>query len=91
MRPSSHRATIAHLVDEGLRPAEITRRLPINDRTVRKTVAQYRQRGHHQPLPKPGRPRTVNVPGIRKTIKKRVQRNDQVSLNRIASDLNISR
>ncbi|VDL81389.1 unnamed protein product [Nippostrongylus brasiliensis] len=67
---------------------DIARKLHINDRTVRKIVAPYRQRGHHQPLPKPGRPRTVNVPGIRKIIKKRIKRNDQVSLNTIASDLN---
>uniref|UniRef100_A0A7I5E9N5 Helix-turn-helix domain-containing protein n=1 Tax=Haemonchus contortus TaxID=6289 RepID=A0A7I5E9N5_HAECO len=46
MRPSPHRATIAHLVDEGCSAAEIARRLHINDRTVRRIVAQYRERGH---------------------------------------------
>ncbi|XGW14326.1 hypothetical protein V3C99_000557, partial [Haemonchus contortus] len=45
-RPSPHRATIAHLVDEGCSAAEIARRLHINDRTVRRIVAQYRERGH---------------------------------------------
>uniref|UniRef100_A0A7I5E7H4 DDE_3 domain-containing protein n=1 Tax=Haemonchus contortus TaxID=6289 RepID=A0A7I5E7H4_HAECO len=91
MRPSPHRATIAHLVDEGCSAAEIARRLHINDRTVRRIVAQYRERGHHLPLPKSGRPRTVNVPRIRKVIKKRISRNDEVSMNKIASDLHISR
>ncbi|XGW04038.1 hypothetical protein V3C99_015295, partial [Haemonchus contortus] len=78
MRPSPHRATIAHLVDEGCSAAEIARRLHINDRTVRRIVAQYRERGHHLPLPKSGRPRTVNVPRIRKVIKKRISRNDDI-------------
>ncbi|PIO70121.1 f5/8 type C domain protein [Teladorsagia circumcincta] len=40
-RPSPHRATIAHLVDEGRSEAKIARRLHINDRTVRRIVAQY--------------------------------------------------
>uniref|UniRef100_A0A7I4YUV8 Paired domain-containing protein n=1 Tax=Haemonchus contortus TaxID=6289 RepID=A0A7I4YUV8_HAECO len=91
MRPSPNRATIAHLVDEGCSVVEIARRLHINDRAVRRTVAQYRERGHHLPLPKSGRPRTVNVPRIRKVIKKRIACNDEVSMNQITSDFHISR
>uniref|UniRef100_A0A7I4Z2T6 Transposase n=1 Tax=Haemonchus contortus TaxID=6289 RepID=A0A7I4Z2T6_HAECO len=77
MRPSPHRATIAHLVNEGCSAGEIARRLHINDRAVRRIVAQYRERGHHLPLPKSGRPRSANVPGVRKVIKKRISRNDE--------------
>uniref|UniRef100_A0A7I4YN77 HTH_38 domain-containing protein n=1 Tax=Haemonchus contortus TaxID=6289 RepID=A0A7I4YN77_HAECO len=91
MRSSPHRATIAHLVDEGCSTAEIARRLHINDRTVGRIVAQCRERGHHLPLPKSGRPRTVDVPRIRKVVKKRISRNDEVSMNESASDLHISR
>ncbi|XGW14815.1 hypothetical protein V3C99_000802 [Haemonchus contortus] len=91
MRPTPHRATIAHLVDEGCSAAEIARTLHINDKTVRRIVARNRERGHHLSLPKSGRPRTVNVPRIRKVIKKRISRNDTVSMIKIASDLHISR
>uniref|UniRef100_A0A7I4Y8V6 Transposase n=1 Tax=Haemonchus contortus TaxID=6289 RepID=A0A7I4Y8V6_HAECO len=91
MRPSPHRVTIAHLLDEGCSAAEIARRLHINDRTVRRIVAQYRERGHHLPLPKSRRPRTVNVPRIRRVTKKRISRNEKFSMNKIASDLHISR
>ncbi|VDL79748.1 unnamed protein product [Nippostrongylus brasiliensis] len=91
MQPYSHRDTIAHLVDEGLRPAEISKRLMINARTVPRIAAQYEQRGHCPTLVKAGRSRTVSTSGIREIIKKRIQRNGELSLNKIASDLNISR
>ncbi|XGW18509.1 hypothetical protein V3C99_002821 [Haemonchus contortus] len=52
MRSSPHRVTIAHLLHEGCSAADIARRLHINHRTVRRIVAQYRERGHHLTLPK---------------------------------------
>uniref|UniRef100_A0A7I4Y166 HTH_Tnp_Tc3_2 domain-containing protein n=1 Tax=Haemonchus contortus TaxID=6289 RepID=A0A7I4Y166_HAECO len=42
-------------------------------------------------MPKRRRPRTVNTPRIRDTTRKRITRNHGVNMNRIASDLNISR
>ncbi|XGW19837.1 hypothetical protein V3C99_003569 [Haemonchus contortus] len=42
-------------------------------------------------MPKRGRPRTVNTPRIRDTTRKRITRNHGVNMDRIASDLNISR
>ncbi|XGW28476.1 hypothetical protein V3C99_008332 [Haemonchus contortus] len=68
---------------------EIARKL--HDRTVRRIVDQYRECGHHLPLPKSGRSRIVNVPRMRKVIKKRISLEDEVRMNKIASDLHISR
>ncbi|UYV79799.1 hypothetical protein LAZ67_18000688 [Cordylochernes scorpioides] len=90
MRPSPYRATITHLTDEGVCPSDIACRLKINARIVRRIVKQYRERGHYGGLSKSGRPRKVNTSATRKIIKKRIARNNGVSMNRIASDLGIS-
>ncbi|VDL83277.1 unnamed protein product [Nippostrongylus brasiliensis] len=79
MQPSSHQATIAHLVDEGQRSAEYRERsllmLGLNDESW--------QRGHCRTPAKAGRPGNVNTFEIRKINKKRIQRYDEhnVSLN----------
>ncbi|UYV81017.1 hypothetical protein LAZ67_19002534 [Cordylochernes scorpioides] len=67
------------------------RLLKINNKIVRRIVKQYREQGHYGVLPKSGRPRTVNTSATQKIIKKRVARNDGISMNSIASDLGISR
>lgn len=41
-----------------------SRTLHISDWTVGRIAGQYKHQGHHNSLPKTGRPRTVTVPGI---------------------------
>ncbi|UYV75057.1 hypothetical protein LAZ67_12002261 [Cordylochernes scorpioides] len=69
----------------------IAHRLKINARIVRRIVKQYREQGHYGVLPKSDRPRTVNTSATGKIMKKRISRNDGVSMNQITSDLGISR
>ncbi|UYV67567.1 hypothetical protein LAZ67_5001239 [Cordylochernes scorpioides] len=70
MCPSPYRATIAHLTDEDICTSDITRRLKINARIVKRIVKQYRERGHYGVLPNSSRPRTVNTSATRNIIKR---------------------
>uniref|UniRef100_A0A8R1EI38 Transposase IS30-like HTH domain-containing protein n=1 Tax=Caenorhabditis japonica TaxID=281687 RepID=A0A8R1EI38_CAEJA len=75
MKSSPHRPSIELLFKRGLGSAEIARRLQIRLRRSKKS----------------GRPRSVNTRNTRAIIKKRIIRNDGLSLNRMASQLGIAR
>uniref|UniRef100_A0A8R1ESP7 AATF-Che1 domain-containing protein n=1 Tax=Caenorhabditis japonica TaxID=281687 RepID=A0A8R1ESP7_CAEJA len=75
----------------GLGSAEIARRLQISSSTVRNVVAAIKKRGDASEVKKSGRPRSVNTRNTRAIIKKRIIRNDGLSLNRMASQLGIAR
>ncbi|VDO94379.1 unnamed protein product [Heligmosomoides polygyrus] len=82
---------IAHLADKGHPAAEIARRLQISARTVRHIVKQYTEEGTVEPRKRSGGPRTVNTLRLRKVIKKRIDRNNGLSMHRMAVDLGVSR
>uniref|UniRef100_A0A8R1HNY4 CRAL-TRIO domain-containing protein n=1 Tax=Caenorhabditis japonica TaxID=281687 RepID=A0A8R1HNY4_CAEJA len=79
------------LCQRGLGSAEIARRLQISSSTVRNVVAAIKKRGDASEVKKSGRPRSVNTRNTRAIIKKRIIRNDGLSLNRMASQLGIAR
>ncbi|CAP20883.1 Protein CBG24224 [Caenorhabditis briggsae] len=91
MRASPHRQTIAKLFNDGISTGDIARRLLLPRATVYRVVQQLKDRGHVLELKKSGRPRTVNTRRTRGIIKKRITRNDAVSMNQMASSLGISR
>ena len=91
MKASPHRPIIGKLHKEGVSNVEISRRLGIPPSTVGKIVRQFKTRGHVPELQKPGRPCSVNTRRTRDIIRKRITRNDGVSMNRMASDLGIGR
>uniref|UniRef100_A0A8R1IQG5 HTH luxR-type domain-containing protein n=1 Tax=Caenorhabditis japonica TaxID=281687 RepID=A0A8R1IQG5_CAEJA len=91
MKSSPHRPSIELLFKRGLGSAEIARRLQISSSTVRSVVAAIKKRGDASEVKKSGRPRSVNTRNTRAIIKKRIIRNDGLSLNRMASQLGIAR
>ncbi|XGW02346.1 hypothetical protein V3C99_014406, partial [Haemonchus contortus] len=91
MKVSAHRPSIEKLLREGSKSCDIAKRLGVPSVTVRNVAAALRNQGQASEIPKRGRPRAVNTPRICDIIRKRITRNDGVSMNRIASDLNISR
>uniref|UniRef100_A0A8R1IP00 HTH luxR-type domain-containing protein n=1 Tax=Caenorhabditis japonica TaxID=281687 RepID=A0A8R1IP00_CAEJA len=91
MKSSPHRPSIELLFKRGLGSAEIARRLQISSSTVRNVVAAIKKRGDASEVKKSGRPRSVITRNTRAIIKKRIIRNDGLSLNRMASQLGIAR
>uniref|UniRef100_A0A8R1I703 Transposase Tc1-like domain-containing protein n=1 Tax=Caenorhabditis japonica TaxID=281687 RepID=A0A8R1I703_CAEJA len=93
MRDSVHRPTIKHLLKRGMRSSDVSRTLGILDSTVRNvSVAQlFKKYGSSSERPKAGRPRTVNTRRIRGVIKRKINRNNGVSLNKVAEELKIGR
>ncbi|CAP31785.1 Protein CBG12887, partial [Caenorhabditis briggsae] len=89
MKSSPHRPSIELLFKRGLGSAEIARRLQISSSTVRNVVAAIKKRGDASEVKKSGR--SVNTRNTRAIIKKRIIRNDGLSLNRMASQLGIAR
>ncbi|CAP28364.1 Protein CBG08665 [Caenorhabditis briggsae] len=79
------------LFNDGISTGDIARRLLLPRATVYRVVQQLKDRGHVLELKKSGRPRTVNTRRTRGIIKKRITRNDAVSMNQMASSLGISR
>lgn len=91
MKASPHRAAIAHLTRQGIPPQRIAESLGIPRSTVHRIAKQFKELGHVMEKSKSGRPRSVNVPRLRKVIRERIRRNDGLSINRMASNLGISR
>lgn len=91
MRASPHREAVAALLRANEGNANIAMKLNISIRTVQRVAKQLREKGHVKESPKAGRPRTVNTRKMRDIIKKRIKRNDELSLNKMAAELKISR
>lgn len=91
MRATPHRKAVVELLLAGVSKSSIAQKLKISQRTVQRLAKQFREKGHVNETPKSGRPRSVNVRRIRGIMKKRIKRNDEISLNQIAKSLNISR
>ncbi|CAO4363115.1 unnamed protein product [Caenorhabditis nigoni] len=91
MRASPHRPIIAKLYADGIRVCDIVRRLQIPKATVYKVVKYIKERGNVSEIPKSGRPHTANTSRIRNIIKKRITRNDALSMNKMATSLGIGR
>ena len=85
------RDAIARLAESRMKNSAISSRLGIPLRTVQKIVKQWKVEGHVQTKPRSGRKRTVNTRQMRGIIKKRIDRKDDLSLNKMAKQLNISR
>ncbi|EYC38951.1 hypothetical protein Y032_0685g1523 [Ancylostoma ceylanicum] len=85
------RDTIARLAENGMKNTAISSKLGVPLRTVQKIVKQWREKEHVQPRAGSGRKRTVNTRRMRGIIKKRIDRKDDLSLNQMAKQLNISR
>ena len=91
MKRCAHRSAIAQLAASGLKTSWIAYRLKVPLRTVQRIVKQWKSEGNVDVKKKPGRPPSVNTRRNRAIIKKRITRNDAVSLNSMAKSLNISR
>lgn len=91
MKPCAHREAIVLLARNGNSATTIGRQLNVNTRTVQRIMKRWREEGNVDVKRKTGRPRSVNTRRLRGIIKKKIDRNDGVSMNRIASTLGISR
>lgn len=91
MKVSEHREAIVRLRESGMKPLAIARRLVIAKSTVYDVIKQWKQTGSIKEKLKSGRKRSVNTRKIRAIIKKRINRNDGVSMNKMSKDLKISR
>lgn len=91
MRVSPHRDSIIALFNNNQSSGTIAKLLGAPRSTVCRIIKQVKEVGHVLEKPKCGRPRSVNVPRIRNIIKKRINRNDGLSMNKVASDLQIAR
>ncbi|PIC39650.1 hypothetical protein B9Z55_011270 [Caenorhabditis nigoni] len=74
-----------------MRAIDVARMLGIPSSTVRNVSASIRKDRRCHVKPKLGRPFTVNTRQTRGIIKRRIDRNDGLSLNKVASDLGIAR
>lgn len=88
---SSHREAIINLSQSKMKPSAIAESLKCSISLVYKVLKQWKTSGTVAEKKKHGRPRTVNTRRMRGIIKKRITRNDEVSLNKMAKDLQISR
>lgn len=85
------RDAIAQLATSGMKNSSIASRLGVALRTVQKIVKQWKDEGHVQSKPGRGPKRTVNTRKMRGIIKRRIERKDDRSLNKMAKQLQISR
>ncbi|RCN29955.1 hypothetical protein ANCCAN_24282 [Ancylostoma caninum] len=85
------RDAIARLAENGTKNSAIFSKPRIPLRTVQKIVKQWKEEGHVQPKPISGRKWTVNTQRMSGIIKKRIDRKDDLILNQMAKQLNISR
>lgn len=85
------RDAIARLSARGMKNSAISAKLSVPLRTVQAIVKQFNEVGHINTKPGRGRKRTVNTRKMRGIIKKRINRNDGISVNKLAGDLKISR
>ena len=81
-------SAIAQLFPRGVVPRRIAERSKMLPRTVYEIVKQFKELGHVEEKPRSERPHSIDVSRVRRAIKKR---NDGVSLDKIASDPDISR
>ena len=91
MKPCVHRGAIARLAQAGEKNSVIARKLNLPLRTVQRVVKQWKSDGNVDVKKHPGRPRSVNTRRTRSIIKKRIMRNDAVSMNSMAKSLGIAR
>lgn len=89
MRAYPHREAVAALLKAEEKTSVITRKLNINIKTVQRLAKQLKTKGHVKEKPKTGKPRTVNTRALRKIIKKRIYRNDEIILNKMAKELKV--
>ena len=91
MKPCVYREAIARLAQFGEKNSVIARKLNLSLRTVQRVVKQWKTDGNVDVKKSSGRPHSVNTRRIRSIIKKRIKRNDAVSMNSIAKSLMIAR
>ncbi|VDO68789.1 unnamed protein product [Heligmosomoides polygyrus] len=87
---SNQRAAILELHRQGKRQCGIVRLLHFARSTVSKTILRFKELGHEGDRPGRGRKRTGNTNTIQRIIKKRVDRNPNVSMRSIARDIGVS-
>lgn len=88
---SSCREAIINLSQSNMKSSAISASLKCSLSLVYKVLKQWKISGTVAEKKKIGRPRTVNTRRNRAIIKKRITRNDGVSLNQMAKNLQISR
>src|SRR3954471_24752217 len=91
MKPCIHRKAIAQLGQKGEKNSVISRKLNVPLKTVQKIVKQLKTKENVDIKKRPGWNPSINTRRTRAIIKKRMQRNDGVSMNSIAKDLGIVR
>lgn len=88
---SPHREAIINLNQSKMKPNAIATSLKCSISLVYKVLKQWKTSGTVAEKKKRGRPRTVNTRKNRGIIKKRIIRNDGVSLNNMAKNLQMAR
>ncbi|VDO68050.1 unnamed protein product [Heligmosomoides polygyrus] len=91
MSRESERITVVELHKTGMRTADIVRTTGFKQRTVYKIVRRYKETGGTSDRPRSGRPTTATTPENINKVRCRIRRNPEVSMNKMATDLGISR
>lgn len=90
MNTKEKRGAVIALKNENFTPAEIAKHLKMNLKTVYNQIKRFDELGTLEDRPKSGRPVTATTPANVQVIKKRIQRNSQLSMRKMAKDLKIS-
>jgi transposase len=91
MASKAKRPAVNTLHDEGVAPAEIARMLAIALSTVCRQIQRYKELGTAEDRHRRGRPATACTPANRAKIRKRIQRNPERSMRKMAKELGISK
>lgn len=84
------RSTVALLHRAGKSTHEIAATLKIGRRFVQRAVARFVETGSNQDRPRSGRPPSARTPQLKKKLQKKIQRNPERSMRKMALECGIS-
>lgn len=90
MDRKAKRGAIISMFKAGCSAVEISKKLKICRSTVHRVIFRFCELGTLEERKRTGRPPSVNTPAIRNKVKKRISRNNCVSMREMARQLNIA-
>jgi len=82
-------AIIAHL-KRGMPIPEIAKLLKFHRKQVHRVVQRFQETGEIKDRQRSGRPRTARTPALKKKVKKKIQRNPERSMRKLAKEHDVS-
>lgn len=91
MSDKNQRATVVELHKTGMKTADIVRTTGFKPASVYRAVKRFKETGGTSDRPRSGRPTTATTPENVNKLRCRNRRNSEVSMNKMAKELGISR